>query len=140
MRCLSRLLLRRLPFLTGVLLCVLLSLVAARAAASAAQRLGNRKYVPVYASKIKSATPLERGTLQGDFSWAAASTTLRAALARWRHFVRVYAAPDYELGDGYEARLVTIGQYELMRVFYLLGNATEGDKLFKKIDPLDLGP
>lgn len=95
-----------------------------------------RKYSTVYAQQYKPAQKHARGTLQGDFVWAAESPSIRTAAVRWKTFLRVYEAK--ELDSAIQARLLTIAKYELMRIHYLLGNQKEGDKLLKELDPLKL--
>lgn len=95
-----------------------------------------RKYSTVYAHEFKPSGKHARGTLQGDFVWAAASPNLQTARVRWKNFLHVYETR--ELDSAIEARLLTIAKYELMRIYYLLGNREEGDKLFKELDPLKL--
>ena len=96
----------------------------------------NRRYVPVYAHKFKPAEKYPRHSLQGDFVWAVDSRDLRTAAIRWRSFLGTYG--DKELDSAIQARLISIGKYELMRVYYLLGNVEAGDKLWKELDPLKL--
>ena len=101
-----------------------------------AQATRLRKYSTVYAHQFKPSEKHARGTLQGDFVWAAGSPNLQTARARWKNFLLVYE--ENELDSAIEARLLTIAKYELMRVYYLLGNPEEGDKLLKQLDPLKL--
>jgi hypothetical protein len=121
----------------GMLFCVLATMIICLTdVSSAAQR--RRTYVPAYASTVKISERTVRGTLKGDFLWAAASSTVRVAALRWKEFLRKHYPPGREVGDGYEAQLITVAQYELMRVYYLLGDAKAGDKLLLKLDPLQL--
>ncbi len=96
----------------------------------------NRRYVPVYANKFRPTEKHPRRSLQGDFIWAADSRDLRTAAIRWRSFLGTYG--DKELDSAIQSRLILIGKYELMRVYYLLGNVEAGDKLWKELDPLQL--
>jgi hypothetical protein len=96
----------------------------------------NRRYVPVYAHKFKPTEKYPRRSLQGDFIWAADSRDLRTAAIRWRGFLGTYG--EKELDSAMQARLISIGKYELMRVYYLLGNVEAGDKLWKELDPMKL--
>ena len=68
--------------------------------------------------------------------WAAASPNLRTAAIRWRSFLLAYG--ERELDSAIQARLISIAKYELMRVYYLLGDRAAGDKLLKELDPLKL--
>jgi hypothetical protein len=96
----------------------------------------NRRYVPIYAHKFRPTEKHPRHSLQGDFIWAADSRDLRTAAIRWRSFLEAYG--DKELDSAIQARLISIGKYELVRVYYLLGNVEAGDKLWKELDPLKL--
>lgn len=121
----------------GMLFCVLVTLMVCTTDVSyAAQK--RRRYVPAYASTVKIRERTVRGTLKGDFLWAVASQTLHIASLRWKEFLRKHSPPGREIGDGYEAQLITVAQYELMRVYYLLGDAKAGDQLLLKLDPLQL--
>lgn len=67
---------------------------------------------------------------------AADSPTLRIAAIRWRSFLLAYG--EKELDSATQARLVSIAKYELMRIYYLVGELKAGDKLWKELDPLKL--
>jgi hypothetical protein len=95
-----------------------------------------RKYTTVYAHEFKPTEKYARGTLQGDFVWAAQSPNLQTAGSRWKKFLVTYE--QQELDSAIQARLLTIAKFELMRVYYLLGNSKEGDRLMKELDPLKL--
>jgi hypothetical protein len=118
------------------MLCVLATLICITDVSAAAQK--RRRYVPAYAKTVKIPERTVRGTLKGDFLWAAASQTLSVASLRWREFLRKHSPPAREVGDGYEAQLIAVAQYELMQVYYLLGDAKAGDQLLLKLDPLQL--
>jgi hypothetical protein len=75
-----------------------------------------------------------RGTLKGDFDWAAGASTLDDAAARWAEFLRAHEPPNGEFEDSFQQNHVRAAQYELMRVQYLRGNAAEGDKLLTKVE------
>ncbi|HEV8431707.1 MAG TPA: hypothetical protein VGQ41_27655 [Pyrinomonadaceae bacterium] len=96
----------------------------------------NRRYLPIYAHKFKPAEKYARHSLQGDFVWAAESSTLRTATIRWRSFLLAYG--ERELDSATQARLISIAKYELMRIYYLVGDLEAGDKLWKELDPLKL--
>ena len=68
--------------------------------------------------------------------WAADSPNLRTAAIRWRSFLLAYS--EKELDSAIQARLISIAKYELMRIYYLLGDVRAGDKLLKELDPLKL--
>jgi hypothetical protein len=121
----------------GAILCVLATLIICITDVSAAAQK-RRRYVPAYAKTVKIQERTVRGTLKGDFLWAAASQTAHVASLRWKEFLRKYNSPEREVGDGYEAQLIAVAQYELMRVYYLLGDAKAGDQLLLKLDPLQL--
>jgi hypothetical protein len=103
-----------------------------------------RPYTPVYAKQRAPATQEERGTLKGDFLWAANATTLEMAAVRWEAFLTTYKptrdaqAPEQEYEDAFQANHIAAAQYELMRVYYLLGRVEDGDRLLRELDPLDL--
>jgi hypothetical protein len=96
----------------------------------------NRRYLPIYAQKFKPVEKHARRSLQGDFVWAADSPTLRIAAIRWRSFLLTYG--EKELDSATQARLISIAKYELMRIYYLLGDLKAGDKLWTELDPLQL--
>ncbi len=117
--------------------CVLFTLIVGFTQISSAAPK-RRRYVPVYAASVKMSAPARRGTLKGDFSWAAASETVRAAANRWKIFLERHAGPNKEYEDGFDTLRVEVAKYELMRVYYLLGNVRAGDKLLSELDPLKL--
>jgi hypothetical protein len=43
-----------------------------------------------------------------------------------------------EFEDATQKRYVDAAIYELMRVYYLLGQRDDGDRLLKRVDPLQL--
>jgi len=118
------------------LLTALVLLLSCQISAASAASTSNRQYSPIYARKFKPAEKYPRRSLQGDFVWAADSPNLRTAAIRWRNFLLAYG--ERELDSAIQARLIAIAKYELMRVYYLLGNREAGDKLLKELDPLKL--
>jgi hypothetical protein len=103
-----------------------------------------RPYTPVYAKQRTPAAQEERGTLKGDFLWAAHATTLEMAAVRWEAFLTTHPpardaqSPSQEYEDAFQANHIAVAQYELMRVYYLLGRVEDGDRLLRELDPLDL--
>ena len=103
-----------------------------------------RPYTPVYATQRAPAAQEERGTLKGDFLWAAHATTLEMAAMRWEAFLTTHQpardaqSPEQEYEDAFQAQHLAAAQYELMRVYYLLGRVEDGDRLLRALDPLDL--
>lgn len=95
-----------------------------------------RTYAPVYAQQYKPAEKYPRNTIQGDFVRAAGSLSLGTAAVRWRHFLIRYG--EIEVDSAIQPRLVSIAKYELMRVYYLLGNVRAADQILKGLDPLKL--
>lgn len=95
-----------------------------------------RTYATVYAQQYKPTGKYPRNTLQGDFVWAARSSNLRTAAVRWKHFLSRHS--ERELDSAIQPRLVSIAKYELMRVYYLLGNVRAADQILKELDPLKL--
>lgn len=103
-----------------------------------ARQQRTQRYTPVYAPAYKSRERHKLKTLQGDFTWAAESDNLPTAAQRWKIFLERYAGPDKEYEDGFDTLRVEVAKYELMRVYYLLGNVKAGDKLLSELDPLKL--
>jgi hypothetical protein len=87
----------------------------------------------------RSATPQPRGTLKGDFDWAASAPTLGEASERWHEFLRAHP-PDGEYEDAFQRNHVRAAQYELMRVEYLRGRVQEGDKLLNQLEDVRRSP
>jgi hypothetical protein len=102
----------------------------------AAVPTSNPRYLPIYAHKFKPTEKHPRRSLQGDFVWAADSPNLRTAAVRWRSFLLAYG--ESELDSAIQARLISIAKYELMRIYYLLGDLKAGDRLLTELDPLKL--
>lgn|GEM_PF-2577702 len=121
-----------------LLSCLVASALLANAASVAPAAPRRRQYAPIFAPKYKPSEKYALKTLKGDFSWAAESPTLPVAAYRWRTFLARYAGPDRELEDGFDALRINVAKYELMRVYYLLGKAKEGDQLLEQLDPLKL--
>jgi hypothetical protein len=103
-----------------------------------------RPYTPVYATPRAPAAHEARGTLKGDFLWAAHATTLEMAAVRWEAFLSTHQpardtqSPEQAYEDAFQAHHLAAAQYELMRVYYLLGRVEDGDRLLRVLDPLDL--
>jgi len=91
------------------------------------------QYLPLY--RPSGAARESRGTLRGDFQWAADAPTLDEAAVRWRSFLGAHDPPGQEFEDGVHASYVTAAQYELLRVYYLMGRREEGDALLRGLDP-----
>src|SRR5829696_3953431 len=118
------------------LITALVLLLSCQTLPASAASTSNRQYSPIYAHKFKPAEKHPRRSLQGDFAWAAASPNLRTAAIRWRSFLLAYG--ERELDSAIQARLISIAKYELMRIYYLLGDLKAGDKLLTELDPLKL--
>ena len=95
-------------------------------------------YRPFYAMP-RAATPQPRGSLKGDFDWAAGAQTLAEAARRWTEFLRAHP-PDGEYEDAFQRNHVRAAQYELMRVEYLRGRVAEGDKLMNQLEDVRRSP
>jgi hypothetical protein len=95
-------------------------------------------YTPVLASWPGVHTPALRGTLEGDFEWAAESSSLQEAASRWEQFLKAHEPSDGEYGDGFHKLHVDGAKLELMRVYYLLGRINDGDRILRQIDPLSV--
>lgn len=119
-----------------VLIAAVILLLACPVLSKPVTRPANRRYIPIYAHKFKPAEKHARHSRQGDFAWAADSPTLGTAAMRWRSFLLAYG--EIELDSATQARLIAIAKYELMRVYYLMGDVKAGDKLWKELDPLKL--
>ena len=77
-----------------------------------------------------------RGTMRGDFQWASDAATLEDAASRWRKYLTEHNPPGQEYEDSVHASYVHAAQYELARVYYLLGRRDEGDALLNQLDPV----
>jgi len=89
-------------------------------------------YRPFYTVPAAPAEP--RGTLKGDYQWAASSSTREEALTRWRELLQKHAPPDGEYQDAFQRNYVRSAQYELMRLEYLAGHVDEGDALLRNLE------
>jgi hypothetical protein len=94
------------------------------------------RYTPVLASRPDVSTRALRGTLKGDFEWAADSASLQEAASRWEQFLKAHEPRNGEYGDGFHKLHVDGAKLELMRVYYLLGRINDGDRILRQIDPL----
>jgi hypothetical protein len=108
-------------------------------ACSFASRDGARSsYRPLLASRSDSSSRSPRGTLKGDFEWAADSASLNEAVYRWEQFLKDHEPPRGEYEDGFHKLHIDAAKLELMRVYYLAGHMDAGDRILKHIDPLAL--
>jgi hypothetical protein len=94
--------------------------------------VGKAAYQPFYS--VPAAPSDARGTLKGDYQWAAGSKTVDEAAARWREFLQTHQPPDGEYQDAFQRNYVRSAEYELMRAEYLLGRAREGDTLLRNLE------
>jgi hypothetical protein len=101
-------------------------------AQSPSPRVETAAYQPFYS--VPTAPSDARGTLKGDYQWAAGSKTLKEAAARWREFLQTHQPRDGEYQDAFQRNYVRSAQYELMRAEYLLGRAREGDTLLRDLE------
>jgi hypothetical protein len=66
------------------------------------------------------------------------------AAVRWQEFLKTHRpaheahSSDQEYEDAFQANHTAAAQYELMRVYYLLGRVEDGDRLLRELDPLGL--
>jgi len=97
-------------------------------------RKASTPYVPALAN-ASPGSPTARGTLLGDYQWAAAAPSLQEAASRWKRFLAVHAPPQGEYEDNFQKLHVETARLELLRVYYLLGKKSEGDALLKHLDP-----
>lgn len=93
-------------------------------------------YRPLLASGSDSSNRSPRGTLKGDFEWAADSASLEQAVYRWEQFLKDHEPLGGEYEDGFQKLHIDAAKLELMRVYYLLGQIDAGDRILKQIDPL----
>jgi hypothetical protein len=93
-----------------------------------------RPYEPLYRSRT-GGTRERRGTIRGDFQWAADAPTLVEAATRWQSFLKAHNPPGQEFEDSLHASYVSAAEYELLRVYYLLNRQHEGDELLRRLDP-----
>lgn len=97
----------------------------------------DQTYTPVLAP-APAAAVAERGSLKGDFDWAASARTIPDATRRWEEFLQRHTPPNGEYEDAFQKRHIDAGRYELMRAYYLLGEREKGDAVLKDLDPLQL--
>jgi len=77
---------------------------------------------------------LGRGSLLGDFHWAADAKTLKSAAIRWAAFLREHAPTEgEESDDAMQLRLTRVARIELARVYYQQQRPAEGDKLIRRL-------
>jgi hypothetical protein len=111
-----------------------LSIAAASSGCGRAQTGGERPAYHRFYSIPPAAIAQARGTLKGDFDWAAGASTLDEAATRWAEFLRAHEPANGEYEDSFQQNHVRAAQYELMRVQYLRGNVVEGDRLLTKLE------
>ena len=99
--------------------------------------LRRARYEPVFATGAADETA-KRGTLKGDYDWARGATEAREAVTRWEQFLKAHSPSDGEYEDGFEKLHVEAAKYELMRVYYLVGERQKGDALLRELDPLGI--
>jgi hypothetical protein len=94
------------------------------------------EYKPVFAAPT-AGTP-QAGTVRGDYDNAAHARNLREAASRWEQFLEKHRPASGEYEDAFQKMLIDSATYELIRVYYLLGERDKGDDLLKQLDPLQL--
>ena len=127
--------------MSRVAACAIVSTAVALADAGCSRPAVSRDaapYRPFYAMP-RAAAPQPRGSVKGDFDWAAGAQTLREAADRWTEFLRAHP-PDGEYEDAFQRNHIRAAQYELMRVEYLRGRAQEGDKLLNQLEDVRRSP
>jgi hypothetical protein len=110
--------------------------VATSACASSREAL-REAYVPVFGDAVEAGKTHPPGTVAALFAQAGSATVLAEARANWEAFLNRYP-PTMEFEDATQKRYVDAAIYELMRVYYLLGQRDDGDRLLKRVDPLQL--
>lgn len=123
----------------GVMLCLLVSgsvlasesVPPAELSASESSVSKSEVYTSIHAEKV-SLTQYDRpGTISGDYKRALLSKTLQEAKESWEAFLSAHNTGDFE--DGFHLLHVKMAKYELMRVFYLLGDVEQADALLREI-------
>jgi hypothetical protein len=122
----------------AVLSTIFIAVLALSGCAKRTSALAGKAYTPLYATGIASTRPEARGTIGQDFARAASAKTLGEAVLGWEKFLRERTPADGEFEDSTQKRYLDAAQYELMRVYYLLGRQQEGDELLRKLDPLGI--
>lgn len=110
-------------------------LLALASCTNSKQAISTSAYVPVFA--IPSANG-QRGSLQGDYDWAAGAKTVAEAVSRWDEFLKKHKPANGEYGDAFHKQHVDVAAYELARAFYLSGQPEKGDRVLKDLDPLQI--
>jgi len=122
-------LIRRLPF-TAVCVCVV-------GCTSNLPRIGEHPYVPLYAAHADATKTDALDPRDGDWHWAGTATTFREAASRWQAYLQKHYAQN-DLEDGTDFYKRETAAYELMRIYYLLGDWKKGDEILRSRDPLNL--
>lgn len=113
----------------AIILLAFISLVLLTAATIAKE--SKQLYKPIFSNLSIAKWPAERGTFKGDFVNALKSNSLQDAKSNWASFLEKYGNKD--LGDAFEGNHLRLANFELMRVYYLLGDANKGDELIQKL-------
>ena len=92
-------------------------------------------YVALYGAADRKVTD-PRGTIRGDFQWAASAPDLAAAATRWEEFIRAHGPAGGDFEDSLHASYFSAAQYELVRVYYLQGRRSDGDVVMRRLDPV----
>ena len=99
--------------------------------AAASSKAVEAEYAPGFKRTAGGDAP--RGTIAGDYRWAESAPTRSDAIARWRRFLEQHDPKDGEYEDGFHINHVHAARLELLRAYYLAGNAEAGDSLLPKI-------
>ena len=90
-----------------------------------------RTYEPINPVNIKIHPHEKPGSIGGDYKRAVRSKTLPEAVKKWEEFLRNHDAEDFE--DGFHANHVRLAKYELMRIYYIVGEVKKADAIIKKL-------
>lgn len=98
---------------------------------------GSQPYIPLYASHADKDKTKLLDPRDGDWHWAGTARTLQEAASHWETYLQKhYSQSDLEDGVDFYRRETAV--YELMRVYYLLGDQKKGDEILRSRDPLEL--
>ena len=115
---------------------LLLSLTAFGCSRGVRESRDATPYSPLYAA---GAFRTFTGPKADAYRWASDAGQTNEAARRWQTFLADYYPPERELEDGPDIYMRETARYELMRLHYLAGRVSEGDRVLAQLDPLDLG-
>ena len=100
---------------------------------------GDREYTRIdHPRPISKAYQLaKRGTIQGDYYWAARAKTLAEAEQRWKQYIQDHGPYKGGWDDAPHLNHFLSARQELMRIYYMLGKTEEADAILRDFDPVD---